>query len=740
MKKIVPLMGLVVAAAMMIGVPVGPAGADLSQNVSIWVVDDVTKMTYNVTPSGSLNFKFDVPNSAFSSVDVDNRNGTLWGANEGSNKIVNYSFEQVNGIYQAVVLEEIFLDSIGSFSSEGISVALSDSDDTLWIVDDVGPGDPGPNGVYNITREGVLLSWFPTEAYDPASTSPQSIAFDPFDQTLWIADNSAEAVYHVSRTGALISRFDTDAGPFVTADNPSGLRNVQGISVESADVLWLTARDTGKVYRVNKEGTQVVSSFATSSFDPASSNPTGVSVYFPRAVDLGAAGDFTALGLPGAKVKIKDEGSGVVGDVGLALQSEQDFDNGLLTGALVVDPGADNSQPNDVVILDGVATADLTTATNDALQASGMAASLIADQTFDEIKSTTTIVGGTGRTVIRGDKIELDNGETLTLAGNSSSQFIINLTDKIKLKDGSRIVLVGGVRAQNVLFNVTAESDSAIEGGSVAYGTILAPRGKVKVKGPGSLLVGALIAGDEVVLEDWGRVRSVSQTLDAGDLGAATTASAIALPGAKLKLEDDPSTVDGDALLTPFAKQEFTSGVVTGTYRVDASAESGDIRDVVIQGGTTVEQLSRAAADAMDTAYLATSLAPTQTFGDIKSTATITGGPGLNVISVKKIDLKDGRLLTLTGDPSSRFILNVDEEVVVKEGAAIVTGGGVQAGNVLINVTSDRDSAVESGGSIQGTILTVRGKLKVKGVGSVVFGRLIGGREVVLEDGGRISG
>ena len=111
--------------------------------------------------------------------------------------------------------------------------------------------------------------------------------------------------------------------------------------------------------------------------------------------------------------------------------------------------------------------------------------------------------------MIDAKKIELDNGETLTLVGDFNTLFVLNLDEKLKLKEASAIVLEGGMTAENILFNVLGGQDSSIESGSIAHGTILAPyAGKLKVKETGSSLFGAMIGGGEVIVEKGGAIVS----------------------------------------------------------------------------------------------------------------------------------------------------------------------------------------------------------------------------------------
>jgi choice-of-anchor A domain-containing protein len=738
-----PLAVALLTAAAMI-VPVGHASAADETGPSLWITDDVTKMTYNVTLDGVLITWFETPRTAKSSIAVDPWDGTLWGANEGTasgelpGKLVNYT-------RSGEFIQEIDADLFGALGTEGVALAISPENDTLWVVDD--PPIDGPAAtVYHVARDGELLSWFVVADFDREAGSPQGIAYDEFNSSLWITDNSTDKVYNVTLDGDLLSSFPTDAGPFITDEDPSGIENPQGVTVESPDILWITGRDTGTIYRVTKTGDNVLNSIPIGQFDDSAANPTGVAFDGIGAIDLGAASEFAVLGLPGAKLQMKDVGqwSGVVGDVGLGPGAQQDFAEGLLTGTYVVDPEGDNRHNNHVVISGGTVEADLSPAVADALHASTTAASLSPDQVFGDIKGGTTITGGPGLNVIEANKIELDKGKTLTISGGPASIFVFNVYKRFKLREASSIGLSGGVVAENVLFNILGDDDSAIEGGSVASGRILAPFAKMKIRDKGSLLIGAIIGGSEIKLEAGGRLRVFSAALPPGSVGQAANAAMVALPGSKLKLHDTSSTVFGDVLLGPLAKQEFDQGTIDGNYRVDPAADDSHNHNVTITGLTMRGPESRPVADAIDASMTAASLSPDRVYADIKGDTTITGGPGLTVIEAKKIELDHGKILTLFGSSSSTFVFNLHEKLHLKEASSIVLRGVDGAENVgfhvLFNVLGDKDSAIESGSTMQGTILAPdAGRVKVKDAGSTLFGAVIGGHETIIEKGGTVA-
>jgi len=605
----------------------------------------------------------------------------------------------------------------------------------LWVVDSPSGEEIVPH-VFNITREGALISSFPTSQIAGSARQPQAIAYDAYTGSLWITDRSADRVYNFTTEGQIISSFSTRTGAF--ANQP--LVDPQGITVESSQVLWITERTTGSVYRITKDGSQILSSFPMSSVDAVASNPTGVAFDRPPG-DLGAAAEFVLFAQSGSELKMKDVNrfTGVVGDVGLGPNSRQGFDDGLLTGVLAVDPAADNSRGNSVVVEGGTQVRSLSAAAADASYAVLAASVLEPMVSFGEIKDSLVITGGDGLNVIEVEKLDLDNGESLTLSGSADSAFVVNVNGKFKLNHGSALTLAGGVRADRVLVNIRGTEDSSIENGSVAVGTILAPNAKFKIKGTGSILVGTLVGGSEVKLEDGGRLRDLSTNLAAGSLGRADDSAVLGLGGSKVKLSESP-TVLGDVVLGPFATQEFGDGVIDGRLVVDPNANNRRLNSVVVSGGTVSESASRQVADAVDGSRAAARLPADQVIPEIKASTTITGTSGLYVVESKKIELDRGKVLTIVGGPDSTFVFNLDEKIKLKEGSAIELVGGVSPENVIFNVLSDKDSSVESGAVMRGTIIALEGKVKVKDAGSTLIGTAISGNEIVIEKAGVLDG
>jgi choice-of-anchor A domain-containing protein len=140
----------------------------------------------------------------------------------------------------------------------------------------------------------------------------------------------------------------------------------------------------------------------------------------------------------------------------------------------------------------------------DAVDASALFAALVPTLSAGgSINGTTTInSAGPGDTnVVDFSDIKLGNGQTLTLNGGPTDQFIINVSGKIKLNSG-QILLAGGLTPSDVVINVTSSGNSVSASGgltneSVIEGILLAPNSSVAFSP--ALVDGELIAGGTCV-------------------------------------------------------------------------------------------------------------------------------------------------------------------------------------------------------------------------------------------------
>ncbi len=460
-------------------------------------------------------------------------------------------------------------------------------------------------------------------------------------------------------------------------------------------------------------------------------------------IDLGEAGAFAVLGLSGAKVKMDNENPGVIGKVGVGANGEQDLKTGFITGQLSLDPTATNGIPG-TAVQGGIVVTGLGQAAADALRTSSDVAALAASRTFGDVKESLTVDASGPLTVVAMNKIELKDNKVLTLRGGPNDQFVVNIADILKLENGSMIRLEGGLQARNVIFNfLKNDASGEIKSGSSASGIFLATgnKAKLKLEDSGSSVVGVLIAGEEVSISKNARIIHFSEPIDDSvDIGAAGAFTVLGLTGANVKMDGDNPSVLGDVGLGPNGKQDLKNGFIAGRLLIDPTAENEN-PGTDVQGGTTIEALAPAVAAALRASSDASVLAATRSFGDIKETQTIASNGQLTVVAVNKIELKDGKVLTLSGGQDDQFVLNIADNLKLENGSAIQLQGGLQAGNVFFNfVKNDASGEIKSGSIASGLFLAPgdKAKLKLEDPGTTVVGALFAGSEVSINKDARI--
>jgi hypothetical protein len=106
-----------------------------------------------------------------------------------------------------------------------------------------------------------------------------------------------------------------------------------------------------------------------------------------------------------------------------------------------------------------------------------------------------TINGAAGGTYVLNLANLVLTAGTLTLTGDSTTNYVINVSKFMSLSANSHIVLSGGLQASNVLFNVrnTYGYDVTMSGASTVDGIILAANRNVKLTGA-SVVTGEVIA------------------------------------------------------------------------------------------------------------------------------------------------------------------------------------------------------------------------------------------------------
>jgi len=111
--------------------------------------------------------------------------------------------------------------------------------------------------------------------------------------------------------------------------------------------------------------------------------------------------------------------------------------DGIGTGTTIV--GGTNTSSN----------SQLTTAASNAATASSTLSGLTASQTFNNLSGNTTFTAAGTQTVIQLTGNTNLNNNILTLSGNATQSFVINVSGNITL---GNVTLIGGLTAANVIF------------------------------------------------------------------------------------------------------------------------------------------------------------------------------------------------------------------------------------------------------------------------------------------------
>lgn len=706
-----------------------------AEPATLWTTDDATQTAYQVDLDGSLLGSFETLVSigggqpfldSPSGIAVDHSRDSLWVVFENPPRLANYakSGNQIGDVISLAGIAE---------GPEGVAVALDAEGSTLWVVDDPVPGSTQVPTIRRFTTEGDLLPGaIPTSAFDVGATSPQGITVDPDDGSLWLTDNASDLIYHIDLSGLLLDSFHSPFAPGnVDCQGASISRyntNPQGITVDRRDgSLWITDRTAQRIYNVDRAGV-VLGSFCPNDVDAAALNPSGVAFDPGLFADLGAAEGFAALSLEGAAFHLESE-SLVDGDAGVGPRGEQRFQRSTITGGLVLDPTVARREAKEMLVGEQV-VADLRPALTDVLSVAKAATLLPATARAGEIKESTLIEGGPGLNVIDTRKIELKD-ETLTLRGDAGSEFIIRVAEKVKLEEASRIRLEGGLKPERVLI-LTLGGDIEVKSRSAATGVYVSVEGKAKVE-DGSQVVGAVIAGEEVVIKERARVIAELPRADVIDLGAAEGFTALSLDRAVFKL-DEGARIDGDAGVGPHGEQDFERSQITGRLVLDPDVAKLHAKDMSI-GSQVVANLRPAVIAARRMAAIAGALPATRSLGAIQQSSRIEGAPGLNVIDVEKIELK-GETLTLRGDADSEFVIRLAGRLKLEEASEIVLEG-LEPQQVLFHVPAD-DVEIKSGSRAAGIYLSIDGKTKVEQA-SLVQGSVLSGDQVEIKRGGEVG-
>lgn len=154
----------------------------------------------------------------------------------------------------------------------------------------------------------------------------------------------------------------------------------------------------------------------------------------------------------------------------------------------------------------GVTKVDIDAAVAAATSAAARFARMTPTQKLAAINNTSATIKGNGGVNVISLPSVIMNNDVLTIQGTASDIFVVNVAGKFEL-DASRIVLSGGVKACNLLWNFTGTTISGsneveLENGSTGVGIFLALSRLVDLED--STLNGRVLAGGD--LEVWSSV------------------------------------------------------------------------------------------------------------------------------------------------------------------------------------------------------------------------------------------
>lgn len=169
-----------------------------------------------------------------------------------------------------------------------------------------------------------------------------------------------------------------------------------------------------------------------------------------------------------------------------------------------------STESSDLPLTDGEYT-DLSNASRSLEQfgtnAEGSGSSALS---FPDIRLTgyqsQTVASAPGSTVtLNLQNFTLSGHSTLTLLGDATSTFIINVTNQFSLTQSAKVLLSGGLQWDHVFFNVLGPGATVIlSGKSILVGSLTASERKVRLDG--SAMIYGAVAGRQVVIRQGAQI------------------------------------------------------------------------------------------------------------------------------------------------------------------------------------------------------------------------------------------
>jgi protocatechuate 3,4-dioxygenase beta subunit len=579
--------------------------------------------------------------------------------------------------------------------------------------------------------------------------------------------------------GVIVTSAGTVTRNFALAPMPGSLRGVVSSAAGGAAIASATVSLSSGISTTTDTAGRYAFTLLTPGTYTATVTAPGASIDPCKAANaffgLGQASGYTLLGIDvagcsGTTMDVGDRSSLIAGDIGVGDSVDATLLGGTIQGKLAADPSASYTikKRGGPIIQGGVTKASLSAAVSAAIAAADRLAKLPPTQKLTAVTRSITITGAGGVNVVAIRSLKIVNG-TVTVKGSSSDIFVMNVAGKFEL-DASRVVLTGGVRACNILWNFTGSAISEaneveLENGAEAAGIFLALSRLVDLED--STLDGQVLAGGQI--EVWsstiaatrGESRTVTATAydtltvsgmvippgtnvtknfvltpadpcrKANELFGLGPAGAFGLLGVGCETHKDLTAkccdIFGNVGIGPDARDTLKTLSIAGNVTIDPDAFV-EVRDVNASGRITTAALGDIVDAALAAAKRLGARKPTQALPAVTRSTTISGNGGTNVISLASVDLVAGTL-TIQGTASDVFVINVAGKFEL-DGSQMRLTGGVRPCNILWNfadmkVTDKNEVELEKGLSVAGIFLASHRLIELRR--ATLAGSVIGG-------------
>lgn len=207
---------------------------------------------------------------------------------------------------------------------------------------------------------------------------------------------------------------------------------------------------------INNDMNLASSATTSSIIQSAPYTPSSTSRVDPGAgYSIGLLADWILLGTNKTEVHLEEDMVANGGKTGVGPAGKFKLeDDGVLNGNVYLHHGVQIVQMAGIINGSYNQEQNLASLDGELNRVAKECADMTPTLTLNDVQNTTTILGNGTFNVINMHKLNLDNSDQLILSGNSSEQFIINVTYGMQLSGTAKIITAGGARSSNVLINI----------------------------------------------------------------------------------------------------------------------------------------------------------------------------------------------------------------------------------------------------------------------------------------------